>query len=270
MWLYKTHSLPSVHGFEPKLHFRRLALGGAALEQSTSSEPSWQSGRPSQTRLLEMQRRRSLQRKRSCARTVDLVGAIVAVRASVTDQIPGDAATPVFTAEYTALSPSCTSGRLLQLQEELRSDSRPHRSHRGSQGVRHRPDPWRRSYAGLYSVIHGFEPKLHFRRLALGGAALGQSTSSEPSWQSGRPSQTRLLETQLRRSNVLTGPFRVPEQTTGPDVEGDVSPDASCRQVQQLFGLASHHAHGEDFVFLQPEDVTPQPVHDCSTVTLSP
>ena len=66
-WLKRTHSVPSWHNLEPMRHFRTFdrAVGWAMLWQLTSSEPSLQWERPSQTRLLEMQLLRSLQRKSS-------------------------------------------------------------------------------------------------------------------------------------------------------------------------------------------------------------
>ena len=64
-WLKRTHSVPSRHSWEPMRHFRTFVWAARvrSLGQLTSSEPSWQWERPSQTRLLETQLLRSLQRK---------------------------------------------------------------------------------------------------------------------------------------------------------------------------------------------------------------
>lgn len=72
--------------------------------------------------------------------------------------------------------------------------------------------------------------------------------------------QLERLKTVSAEVTRLTCPLRVPEQTVRPEVEGDVPPHSAC-QAQQLFGVASGHAHGEDRVSLQPEEAPPQPVH---------
>lgn len=65
--LYKTHSVPSLHGLEPVRHLRMFArvAGEATVGQLTSSELSRQWERPSQTRFLEMQLPRSVHLKSS-------------------------------------------------------------------------------------------------------------------------------------------------------------------------------------------------------------
>ena len=65
MWLKRTHWVPSAHILEPLWHFGLLvwSVGGAMVGQNISSEPSEQWERPSHTKLLGTQLRRSLHAK---------------------------------------------------------------------------------------------------------------------------------------------------------------------------------------------------------------